>query len=208
MIRVSSTLEVVKAEPDLALLGCPPGASPEVMDWRVDNIPNLARGFERILAAKRLGVPHLYGRLWIRKGELDYGLASMRVVTDVGLTFLAESFVGAHELTDLTYHGIGSSSVPESPSNTALGSELGASYTITNVRTVGVNTVEGATATTFRSIGNCQVVETVMVAEHGLFTHGTVGEGVLFDRATFTPVPLEPGEAIQMTYDLVLAAGT
>lgn len=196
---------------DLVTLGSPPRPTDEVVAWRAANVPHLARGHERVVTARSNGLPHIYGLLWLSKRQrdgtiVDYGLASMRLVTNAGLTWLVQCFLGEEDILSLQYHGIGASDIPESPEDEDLVDELGQNYPIEDLRAVGSSTE--VNDTTFRSVGNCQVADDVSVREHGVFTHGTVGQGVLFDRSTFTTVPLEAGEAIQMTYDLVLSAGS
>jgi hypothetical protein len=41
------------------------GLPSHVNAWRADNVPNLWRGARRVLAAKALGLSHIYGQLWM-----------------------------------------------------------------------------------------------------------------------------------------------
>src|SRR3990167_4561097 len=68
----------------------------EVYWWKVSNFPHLWRGLRKIWLAKKLGLPHLYGSLSFTKlffdgRVLDYGLASMRVVTSAGAQFIVDA---------------------------------------------------------------------------------------------------------------------
>src|SRR5215471_9695673 len=72
-----------------------PGNCREVNVWRLKNFPHLWRGLWRVLVARFFGLANFYGQLSlvvIRKNGaiLDYGLASLRVVTDTGVGYIVD----------------------------------------------------------------------------------------------------------------------
>lgn len=190
----------------------------EVYWWKVSNFPHLWRGLRKVWLAKKLGLPHLYGSLNLTKiffdgTILDYGLASMRVVTSAGAQFIVDCFQGlaSAEAENMRYHGIGRGTAAEAASDTALGNEWTSAYYSGSSRATGTLT-EGNNTTTFRTVGTNTYVTggtaVTAIAEHGIFHVPSVGSGVLLDRSVFSVLNLEGGDAGQSTWDLSIASGS
>jgi len=183
----------------------------EVKRWRIANLPNLWRGWRRVWMARKLGIPHFYGSLSLvafkRDGRrLDYGLASLRVVTDVGVGFIVDAFQNIVELEIMKYHGIGTGGAAEAVGNTTLTTELTTQYQTDNTRATGT-TAEGASANIYQTVATNTVDAGVAITEHGIFSVAASGAGVLLDRSLFSAVNLASGESIQSTYSLTLTSG-
>src|SRR5688572_30341813 len=114
---------------DIARHGMPArGLDKRVNHWRARNWPNLWRGVRRVLTARSMNLSTFYGSLYIThiKGDgevLDYGLASMRVVTTAGVNFLVDALQGSVEPEILKYHGVGTGTNAEASADTALQTE-------------------------------------------------------------------------------------
>ena len=188
------------------------GNSAEVNKWRLKNFPHLWRGLWRMLVSRMFALPFFYGQLSlviVRKdgSTLDYGLASLRQVTDVGVGFIVDAFQNIVELEIMKFHGIGTGGAAEGAGNTALTTELTTQYNPDNTRATGT-TIEGATANIYRTVGTNTVDAVVAITEHGIFSVATSGSGVLLDRTLFSAVNLASGDSLQSTYDLTFTAGS
>lgn len=189
------------------------GLPREVFLWRLLNIPNLFRGFWRVAIARALGLPHFYGQLSLAviRGDgriIDYGLASLRVVTDAGVNFIVDAFQNTAELENMKFHALGTGTNAEAAGDTALQTELTTEYT-GNVRATGSLT-EGAAANIFRTVGtNTLDSGTPAVTEHGILTQAATGGGTLLDRSKFSAINLvgANGDGIQSTYDFTVNSG-
>lgn len=186
--------------------------SPEVNKWKVRNLPHLWRGLKTVAKARAMGVPHFYGQLGLRvfrKSGLieDYGLVSLRVVTDTGVAFIVDGFQNTVELEDMKYHGIGTGSTAENQTDTALETEITTEYEVDNTRPTGTTT-EGATANIYRTVATNTVDGTVATREHGVLSQAATGGGVLLDRTVFALITLGSGDSLQSTYELTFTAGS
>ena len=184
--------------------------SPEVNAWRRGNVPNFFAGLWKIAVARKLGVFHMYGALSIdvRRGDgpmVAYGLAGVKVITDVGVGFLVDAWQNIVEMENMKYHGLGTGSSAESAAETALVTELTTEYT-GNVRATG-STTEGASANIFRTLGTNTLDGTPGAAlrEHGIFSASTAG--VLWDRTLYAAITLSSGDSLASTYDATCSAG-
>lgn len=208
------------------------GLSAEVNEWRRSNLRNLWRGI-RDLYTPRLGVGGAavgVGALYLRKGQLqydrngelivdelgqpilagavDFGLASLRVVTTVGVGFIVDAFQNIVEVETMKYHGIGTGTNAEASADTALQTELTTQYNPNSTRATGTTT-EGASANTYRTVGTNTPDASVAITEHGIFSDPTVASGVLLDRSVFSAVNLNgTGDSLETTYELTLPAGS
>lgn len=183
----------------------------EVKAWRRHNTPNLARGVRKVLAARALRLPHFYGQLWLRRigpdGHIvDYGLASMRVVTTAGVNFIVDAFQNLTEVELFRFHGIGTGTNAEAVGDTALQTELTTQYNPDNTRATGSLT-EGASANIFRTVGTNTVDAAAAITEHGILTQAATGGGTLLDRSVFAVINLGNGDSLESTYDLTVSAG-
>src|SRR6185369_15120855 len=84
----------------------------EVNLYRLSNWVNVQRGLRKIVMARMLHVPHIYGSLYAKviRGdgrELDLGLISTRVVTDAGVQFIVDAFQNLKELENMKFHAYG-----------------------------------------------------------------------------------------------------
>lgn len=206
---------------DILAHGLPQKGLPdEVNAWRTRNLPYLWKGLRRILAAKAFDVPTLYGAVWLDVMRADgthvpYGLGSLRVVTEAGVTALVAAWSAGTQanqaaMAAFRYHGIGTSGAGEAASNTTLGAELTTQLNPDSTRATGNNTAvisTGSVANILRSVATVAVDATAAVTEHGLFNQEATGGGTLWDRSTFSAVNLSSGDSIQFTYDATFAPG-
>lgn len=189
-----------------------PGLTGEVFWWRLRNQRHLWRGLWKLCIARILGIPHFYGQLTLRViradgRTIDYGLASLRVVTTAGVNFIVDAFQNTTELENLKYHGIGTGTNAEAAGDTALQTELTTQYSTDNTRATGTTT-EGASANVYRTVATNTVDATVAITEHGVFSQAATGGGTLLDRSVFSAVNLSSGDGVQSTYDLTFNAGS
>lgn len=187
------------------------GLPGEVNSWRVSNLSNLWRGAWRVMLAKTLNLPSHYGTLYLTVTKEDgtmvnYGLASLRVVTTVGVNYIVDAFQNLTELEDMKFHALGTGSGAEAIGDTTL-DELTTHYDTDNTRASGTTT-EGASANIFRTVGTNTVDEVVGVTEHGIFSDINTNSGVLLDRSLFAIINLSASDSIQSTYDLTITAGS
>jgi len=192
------------------------GNSAHVNLWRARNFPNLLRGLWRVMIARALKLPHFYGALSLVKvsanGErVDYGLASLRVVTTAGVNYLVDGLQSSGtDVSLFKFHGFGTGNTAENAADTDIETEFTTQYATDNVRPTGTQT-EGASANIYRSVATFSpdTGGTLAVVEHGILSDADVGQGTLFDRSVFSAVNTVAGsDSIQATYDLTLAAGS
>lgn len=186
------------------------GLDREINEWRRRNFPNLWRGLWRVALARLFRLPVHYGALSLvvtrADGRiLDYGLASLRVVTNAGVNAIVDAFQNTFEVENFRYHGVGTNNTAEAAGDTALGAELTTQLNPNNVRATGSQAENGANV--YRTVGTNLFDASVALVEHGIFSDPDVGEGTLLDRSVFSVVNLGSGETLQSTYDLTLASG-
>ena len=185
--------------------------SQEVRRWRRNNIVYLWRGLKRVGIARLLGLPHFYGQLSLAMisppGErVDYGLASLRVVTTAGVNFIIDALQGLTTLSNLRYHGLGQGGAQETVDNTTLSSELTTQYNPDNTRATGTLT-EGTAANIFKTVGIITLDATATIVEHGIFSQAAAPGGTLLDRSTFTAQTVIAGFSVEATYLFTVNAG-
>lgn len=186
------------------------GLPAEVNAWRARNLPNLWRGLRRVMLARALRLPHFYGQLWVTHLRadgtvLDYGLVSMRVVTDTGVGFIVDAFQNLVEAENMKYHGLGTGTNAEAAGDTALQTELTTEYNPNSTRATGTTT-EGASGNIYRTVATNTIDSgTPAVTEHGVFSASSAG--VLLDRSKFAAINMVANDGLQTTYDLTLASG-
>jgi hypothetical protein len=171
----------------------------EVNTWRASNRRHLWRGASRVLTARALKLPHYYGALFLELLRsdgtvLDLGLASMRVVTTVGVKFICDDLNNSTtDCSTFRFHGFGTGTNAEAVGDTALQTELTTQYVSDSTRPTGSQ----ASAT----------VSTIAITEHGIFSASSAG--TLFDRSVFSAVNLVAGsDSLQATYVYTLNAGS
>lgn len=192
-----------------------PGLSREVFMWRLRNLPNLWRGLRTVFWASVHGIPTYYGALSmvVTRGDgqvIDYGLASLRVVTTTGVNFIVDAFQNTTEVENLKFHGYGTGTNAEASGNTALQTELTTEYATNNTRPTGTTT-EGASANIYRTVATLSPDSggTLAITEHGIFDQAANSGGTLLDRSVFSAVNLvASSDSLQTTYELTFTAGS
>lgn len=194
------------------------GLREDVNEWRLRNLPNLWRGVRRVMAARALNLPHFYGQLWLSKvtgdGEvIDFGLASMRVVTTAGVRYICDDMNNASGSADVTlfkFHGFGTGTTNEAASQTALVTELTTEYATDSTRPTGSQASATVSAdATYTTVGTLSPDSggTLAITEHGIFSANAAG--TLLDRSKFAAVNLVAGsDSLQASYVLTLASGS
>lgn len=187
------------------------GLSREVLVWRIKNLPNLWRGSWRAVLAGLFSVPFVMATLHLRVTKadgriIDYGVASLRVVTTTGAGYIVDAFQNIVEVENMKFHGIGTGNTGEVVGDTALQTELTTQYNPDNTRATG-STTEGASANIYRTVGTNTVDATAAVVEHGILSQAATGGGVLLDRSVFSVINLASGDSLQSTYDLTFNTG-
>jgi hypothetical protein len=218
----SLSLEILRGDPfrgrsahhPISILehGLPrPGLSLEVNLWRLRNLPNLWRGLWRVWIAALLGVPAHYGAVFMRVERAGrwttLGLASLRVITDAGVNYLAACFDNTNEPENFKYHGFGTGTGAEATGDTALGTEFTTQYATDNVRPTGS---QGHSTNTYTTVATFSPDSggTLAVTEHGIFSQAATGGGTLLDRSKFAAVNLvAASDSLQATYVLTLTSG-
>jgi hypothetical protein len=188
--------------------------SRDVNIYRLKNLVNIWRGLWRIVLAKALGVPHIYGCLYgkIIRGDgsvVNLGLISMRVVTDTGVAFLVDAFQNTTELENLKFHGYGTGTNAEAAANTGLQTELTTEYATDNTRPTG-STTEGASANIYRTVATLSPdgAGTLAITEHMVNSQAATGGGTCWDRSVFSAINLtRSADSLQTTYDATFPSG-
>ena len=190
------------------------GLTREVALWRFKNTPNFWRGFWRVMIARMFGIATHYGQvsLTVRRGNgevIDFGISSLRVVTDTGVGFIVDAFQNSVELENMKFHGYGTGGAAEAVGNTALTTELTTQYATDNVRPTG-STAETA-ANIYQTVATLSpdTGGTIAITEHGVFSQAATGGGVMIDRTLFSAVNIVAGsDSLQSDYRLTFTSGS
>ena len=190
------------------------GLADEVNAWRASNARRFARGWRKLavarLAQKYHEMPFAYGALWLTKFDrdgraIDLGLASLRVVTTAGVTYICADIAGGGSDSNLfKFHGFGTGVAAEASGDTALGTEETTQYNPDNTRPTGSQSASTNTYTTVATYSP-DSGGTRAITEHGIFTATT--SGTMFDRSLFSAINVASGDSIQFTWQLTLPAG-
>jgi len=185
----------------------------EVRMWKAINFMGMVRRrtFRPLIYARLLKLPTFFGSLRLRKygldgNVIDYGLVSVKLVTDAGVDFIVDAFQNIVELEIMKFHGIGLGSTAEAQTETALVTELTTQYTTDNTRATGT-TVEGSSTNIYQTVGTNPVDASVALREHGVLSQAATGGGTLLDRSLYALINLVSGESLQSTYDFTCTAG-
>lgn len=179
-------------------------------EWRLRNARNIWRGARRILPAKALGIPTMFGALFVAKvrdGEVieALGLASLRVITDAGVAALADAFGNTFEAELFNFHGMGTGGTAEAASQTTLVTELTTEYNPNSTRATGTQTTP---TNVYQTVGTNTIDSgTPAITEHGIFSQAATGGGTMWDRSLFSAINLVSGDGIAFTYQLTLTSG-
>lgn len=196
-----------------------PGLETEVNLWRLKNLQNIWRGLWRVWFAEVMGISTHYGALYLRRQDgrtgrwVEYGIASLRVITTAGARYICDDIAGGGNDSNLfKYHGYGTGTTAEAVGDTALVTELTTEYNPNSTRptgsqssaTVGNNGTYTTVATLTPDSG------TPNVTEHMIASQAATGGGTCLDRSKFAAVGLDSanGDSLQSTYVLTMTAGS
>lgn len=183
-----------------------------IAEWREENLPNLLRGADDLIMARKFGlripVGSLHAKIFRANGEVDnLGLVSLRVVTNSGVAAIVDAFQGLFTLSNFKYHGLGTSNTAEAATDSALGAELTTEYSTDNQRATGT-TAENA-ANIFETVATVTVdADNTGIYEHGIFSQAASPGGTLLDRSVIALVTLNNGDGYQGTYRLTIPSGS
>jgi hypothetical protein len=163
------------------------------------------RGLRQEIAARlfpMLGIPCLVSelRLQVTRNDgtvEDFGVVSRRVVTNVGVNFIAAAFLGTANLNNMNFHDSGTGTNAESVNDTTLQTPTG------GARSTGVQTSPGTGQ--YQSIATITYSGGFAITEWGIFSASSVG--TLLDRFVFAAIDVVSGNAIQATFLLTFSAG-
>ena len=139
----------------------------------------------------------------------DFGCVGVKVITDDGVARIVDTFDNTVTDADQRYHGIGTGTIAENQTDTALGTELTTEYNPNSTRATG--TFSQPSANISRSVAtNTLDSGTPAVTEHGVFSQAATGGGTLLDRTVFSAINLvgANGDGIQSTYSMTITAGS
>jgi hypothetical protein len=132
----------------------------------------------------------------------DYGVVSRRVVTDAGVAYLVDDWIGGtSDISLFNFHACGTGTNPESAGDTALQSES----TVITSRVAG--TISAPAVNVVRSVGVMVFSGGGIISEHGIFNTITASSGVLWDRSLVGPYTVVAGDGLIFTYDLTVNSG-
>jgi hypothetical protein len=201
---------------EIIAFGAPQYGLPEQLNrWRRSNVKNLWRGARRVLAARALNLPTMYGSLFLDvvrgSGKVQsLGLVSMRVVTDAGVAYLTADMDNASGSSDISlfkFHGFGTGTTAEAASQTGLITELTTEYVVNSTRPTGSQAHSTNTYTTVATLAP-DSGGVLAITEHGVFTANAAG--TLWDRSKFAAVNLDSGngDSLIATYVATFPAGS
>jgi len=132
----------------------------------------------------------------------ELGVICRRVVTDVGVQFMAQDFAGGvKDITALNYHDSGIGTNAESAGDTDLQTPAGPTTRATGTQT---NPANGQ----YRTVGVITYSGPLAITEHGVFSQASRGGGsVLWDRSVFAPINVQNQDSIQFQYTLTINSG-
>jgi hypothetical protein len=134
----------------------------------------------------------------------DHGIVGRKVVTDLGVAHIVDTFDNTLATGDMRYHGLGTGGAAEAVGNTALTTELTTAYNPDSTRATG--TFSQPSANVSQSVATNTVDGAAAVTEHGVFAAAT-GAVTMLDRTLFTVINLASADSLQSTYQLSLASG-
>lgn len=190
------------------------GLADEVNRWRASNRVNLRRGLRKIVPARGFKIPHFYGALFLEvlrsDGNVYLGLASLRLVTTVGVKFICDDFNNnTQDVTNMKFHGFGTGGTAEAVGDTALVTELTTQYATDNTRPTGSQaSATVSTNATYTTVATLSPDANVAITEHGIFNQASNAGGTLLDRSLFSVVNLVgSADSLQATYVLTVNSG-
>ena len=170
-----------------------------ISGYKARNAFNRLRGWKAELQRyAQLGFNSELSAIFTHDGvHYDLGVLGRRVVTTVGVNYLATAFINTVEPETINYHSSGTGVAAEAIGDVALGTDSGVA------RATGAqsNPVAGQ----YRSIATQSYVSALAITEHGIWS--AAAAGTLWDRTVFAAVNVVSGDAIQFTYTLTINAG-
>ncbi|HEY4133513.1 MAG TPA: hypothetical protein VGM50_23035 [Gemmatimonadaceae bacterium] len=196
-----------------------PGLETAVNVWRIKNLPNIWRGLWRVWTAELLGISTHYGALYLRRKDgrtgrwVEYGIASLRVITTVGAKYICDDIAGgANDSSLFKFHGFGTGTTAEAVGDTALVTELTTEYNPNSTRPTGSqSSATVSTNATYTTVATLTPDSgTPAVTEHMVASQAATGGGTCLDRSKFAAVNLDSGngDSLQGTYVLTMTAGS
>jgi len=187
----------------------------EVRRFKDQNQASIRAIYPDLQKASEIEFPVMIGGLFLRKitpdHTLNFGLASLRVVTDEFVNHMVDALQdqSANTIDNFSFHGIGTGSTNDpAVGDSALESELSTEYDPDNTR-ASDSQGEGSSANIYQAVGTNSVDASVGIEEHGLFNVQTPGDSgeLLMDRHTFSVINLSAGESLESTYELTINSG-
>lgn len=136
---------------------------------------------------------------WMMTGD-DAGMG-LALVTTVGMNYLAADFLASsvNHISAFNFHDTGTGTTAPAISDTALVAQAGPTTRATGTQS---NPVAG----TYKSVGTISYSSTLNIAELGLFSQAAQG-GTLWDRRTFTAMPVDNTISVSYAYSVSMTAG-
>jgi len=125
------------------------------------------------------------------------------LIVNAGENFLVDAWQNSVELEIMKYHGIGTSAVSATETDTGCTTELTTQYNPDSTRATGSLT-EGTATNIFRTVGTNTVDASVAITEWCLLSQAATGGGTMWSRVVFSAVNLSSGDSLQTTYDLTV----
>ena len=127
-------------------------------------------------------------------------------IVNAGETYMRDDFnnaTGSADITNIKYHGVGTSATADAETDTGCTTELTTQYNPDNTRATGSQTTGGANI--YQTVGTNTVDASVTLQEFCLFTAASSGT-VWSHVAPFSggSVSLASGDSIQTTYSLTI----
>jgi len=146
---------------------------------------------------------------WYVRLQRFFHFPVLLLVTDAGLTFLANNFTGeTSDVSTFKYHDSGVGTTAAAQTDTVLQTQSGPTTRATGVNTVTQN-ASGTGSTTpaiVQSVGTIAYVSSLAITEWGLFNQAAQG-GTMWDHRIFSAINVVSGDSIQFTYSLSLPGG-
>lgn len=183
------------------------------LSWRLKNAtrPTFVGGWLANVGAKAFsrltGIPTVTAQLSavarINGQDINYGVLSYRVVTDVGVAFLVDDWDDdTTDITTMNFHASGEDNTAENAADTALGDE----GPVAAAAVAGSKTQPASNQLQSQATQN--YTGTNAIVEHALRSALATGTAVLWDRSVFAVINVSDGDSIQWTYTCTVNSGS
>jgi hypothetical protein len=127
------------------------------------------------------------------------------LIVDTGEQYLVGAWLGTRTLSDMKYHGVGTSSVASAEPQTGCQAELTTEYTQDNVRATGTLLV-GSSPNILQSVGANPLdgSPSTTVREWCLMSAAPVGTGIMWSRIVLPDTVVPQNGVIVTTYNLTI----